>query len=259
MSMSSRTALVTGASSGIGHAIAAQLAADGARVIALARRGERLGELARNAPKPEHVTTLTVDLTDRAAVTAALAGLPAEFSSIDTLVNNAGAALGLDVSAEADIDDWDGMIAINCSALVWLTRQLLPAMLAVGRGHIVNIGSIAGTLPYRGNNVYGATKAFVAHFTRNLRADLLGTPVRATLIEPGMVGGCEFSEVRFHGDKSRADAVYAGTEPLTPADIAAAVAFALGQPAHVNVNRIELMPVCQAPDQVGVVRNRPEA
>ena len=258
MSMSSRTALVTGASSGIGHAIAAQLAADGARVIALARRGERLARLKENAPDADRITTLAVDLTDRGAVTAALAELPAEFASIDTLVNNAGAALGLDVSAEADIDDWDGMIAINCSVLVWLTRQLLPGMLAAGRGHIINIGSVAGTLPYRGNNVYGATKAFVAQFTRNLRADLLGTAVRATLIEPGLVGGCEFSEVRFHGDKSRADAVYAGTEPLTPVDIAAAVAFALGQPAHVNVNRIELMPVCQAPDRVSVVRGGTE-
>ena len=251
-----QVALVTGASSGIGKATAVRLLSDGWHVIALARRADRLRDLAAGAPVPGRIRTLVVDVADRAAVRAALTALPAPFATIDALVNNAGLALGLDASATAEVSDWDTMLDVNCRALVWLTRELLPGMLERRRGHIINIGSIAGIYPYRGSNVYGATKAFVGQFTLNLRADLLGSPVRATLIEPGMVGDSEFSDVRFHGDSDKARAVYAGTRPLMPTDVADAIAWAIGQPDHVNINRIELMPVCQAADQIGVKRER---
>ncbi|MEM1261138.1 MAG: SDR family NAD(P)-dependent oxidoreductase [Pseudomonadota bacterium] len=248
------TTLVTGASSGIGLAIAERLHADGHRVIALARREQHLADLAA-AAQSDRLHTVAADITDRGQVTQALATLPPDFADIDILVNNAGLALGLDSSAAAAIDDWDTMIDVNCRALVWLTRQVLPRMLERGAGHVINMGSTAGRYAYRGSNVYGASKAFVAQFTANLRADLLGTAIRSTLIEPGLVGGSEFSNVRFHGDDDEAASVYAGTEPLLPADIAAAVAWVVAQPAHVNVNRIELMPVCQAVDSISVARH----
>ncbi|MEM8981651.1 MAG: SDR family NAD(P)-dependent oxidoreductase [Pseudomonadota bacterium] len=248
------TALVTGASSGIGLAIARQLHARGHRVIALARREKQLAALSASIGT-ERLHTIVADVSDRTAMAMRLDELPADFAAIDILVNNAGLALGLERSAEAAIDDWDTMIDVNCRALVWLTRQILPGMVARGTGHVINMGSIAGRYPYRGSNVYGASKAFVAQFADNLRADLLGTSVRSTLIEPGMVGASEFSNVRFHGDDARAASVYVGTEPLLPDDIAATVVWVIDQPAHVNINRIELMPVCQAVDSVSVVRS----
>ncbi|MEO0998843.1 MAG: SDR family NAD(P)-dependent oxidoreductase [Pseudomonadota bacterium] len=250
------TALVTGASAGIGAAIARRLARDGYRLVLTARRRERLETLAAEIGTADTVAIIAADVGDTAAVTAALTDLPAPFGTPDVLVNNAGAALGLSAAHEADPGDWAQMIDTNCTALVNLTRAVLPGMVERGRGHVINMGSVAGTYPYRGSNVYGATKAFVEQFSLNLRADLLGTALRCTLIAPGMVGGSEFSLVRFKGAAERADAVYAGTRPLSPDDVAAAVAWALAQPAHVNVNRIELMPVCQAADSVGVVRDR---
>jgi 3-hydroxy acid dehydrogenase/malonic semialdehyde reductase len=162
------------------------------------------------------------------------------------LVNNAGLALGLEGAPEADLENWERMIETNCSGLVYVTRALLPGMVQRRRGHVVNMGSIAGTYPYPGGNVYGATKAFVHQFSLGLRADLHGTGIRVTCIEPGLIGGTEFSEVRFAGDAERAAGVYAGTQPLTPEDIAAAVDWAVSQPEHVNVNVIELMPVVQS-------------
>ncbi len=250
----SATALITGASSGIGRASAIRLANDGFNVIALARRTDRLASLADEISDRRRLTTVTADVSDQNAMRDVLDQWQTEETPIDVLVNNAGLALGLDSAANASIDDWTKMLNVNCLALVWLTRQVLPDMLARGRGHIVNIGSTAGIYPYRGSNVYGASKAFVAQFTRNLRADLLGTPLRATLIEPGMVGDSEFSQVRFHGDDAKAAAVYAGTKALTPSEVADAIAWAIQQPAHVNINRIELMPVCQAADQIGLAR-----
>ncbi|MEL7538536.1 MAG: SDR family NAD(P)-dependent oxidoreductase [Pseudomonadota bacterium] len=248
------TVLVTGASSGIGQAIAGRLLDEGYRVIVMARRESRLADFVAALGPAARCAMAVADVTDRPGTHAALAALPEPFRAIDVLVNNAGLALGLDRAAEADFTDWETMINVNCTALAWLTRELLPAMVERRRGHVVNIGSTAALYPYRGGNAYGATKAFVAQFSLNLRADLLGTPIRTTLIEPGLVGGSEFSDVRFHGDADSAKAVYAGTEPLTPADVADAVAWALNQPAHVNVNRIELMPVCQAADQIGLAR-----
>jgi 3-hydroxy acid dehydrogenase/malonic semialdehyde reductase len=246
-----RTVFITGASSGFGAAAARRFAARGDRVIAAARRADRLqslaGELGADVLLP-----LTLDVRDRSAVERITTELPADFAEVDILVNNAGLALGLDLAQRADLDEWDQMIQTNCTGLVYVTRAFLPQMVARGAGHVVNLGSIAGTYPYPGGNVYGATKAFVHQFSLNLRSDLHGTGVRVTCIEPGLVSGTEFSQVRFGGDRDRAAAVYAGTHALTAEDIAAAIEWATSQPPHVNVNTIELMPVTQsfAPFQV---------
>jgi 3-hydroxy acid dehydrogenase / malonic semialdehyde reductase len=246
-----RTVFITGASSGFGAATARRFAARGDRVIAAARRTERLSSLAEEFG-PDVLLPLTLDVRDRASVERIAATLPTGFAEVDILVNNAGLALGLEPAAKADVSQWEQMIETNCTGLVYVTRALLPQMVARGRGHVVNLGSIAGTYPYPGGNVYGATKAFVHQFSLNLRADLHGSGVRVTSVEPGLSGGTEFSDVRFGGDSERAAAVYAGTQPLTADDIAAAIEWATSQPAHVNINVIELMPVSQsfAPLQV---------
>jgi len=245
-----RTAFVTGASNGFGAAIVRRFAAEGVRVVALARRQDRLAGLA--AELGDSVLPVRLDVRDRAAVQDVVAGLPAEFAEIDVLVNNAGLAKGLKPAQEADLDDWEEMIDTNCKGLVYCTRTILPGMVERRRGHVVNLGSVAGTYPYPGGNVYGATKAFVHQFSLNLRSDLHGTGVRVTSVEPGLSGETEFSTVRFGGDQDKADAVYAGTQPLVPADIAEAVYWVVSQPAHVNINTIEMMPVTQsfAPFQV---------
>src|ERR1700761_1651000 len=240
---------VTGASSGFGAAVARKFAADGARVIASARRAERVQELASEfGPQ---ILPLSLDVRDRDAVAAAVAGLPEEFKAVDLLVNNAGLALGLGPAQDADLDDWDQMIDTNCKGLVYCTREILPGMVARKRGHVINLGSVAGTWPYPGGNVYGGTKAFVHQFSLNLRSDLHGTGVRVTCIEPGMAD-TEFSLVRFSGDKGKADNVYAGMQPMTADDIAESIHWAATMPQHVNVNTIELMATAQsfAPFQV---------
>jgi 3-hydroxy acid dehydrogenase / malonic semialdehyde reductase len=240
-----RTVFITGASSGFGLVAARRFAALGDRVVAAARRTDRLRDLAKELG-PDLLLPLTLDVRDRAEVERAATTLPPDFAEVDILVNNAGLALGLEPAQEADLDQWEQMIETNCTGLVYTTRALLPRMVARGRGHVVNLGSIAGTYPYPGGNVYGATKAFVHQFSLNLRSDLHGTGVRVTCVEPGLVGGTEFSEVRFGGDRDRAAAVYAGTQPLTAEDIAAAIEWATSQPPHVNINVIELMPVSQS-------------
>ena len=240
---------VTGASSGFGAAVARKFAVDGARVIASARRAERVQGLASEfGPQ---VLPLSLDVRDRDAVAAAVAGLPEEFKAVDLLVNNAGLALGLGPAQDADLDDWDQMIDTNCKGLVYCTREILPGMVARKRGHVINLGSVAGTWPYPGGNVYGGTKAFVHQFSLNLRSDLHGTGVRVTCIEPGMAD-TEFSVVRFSGDKSKADNVYAGMQPMTADDIAESIHWVATLPQHVNVNTIELMATAQsfAPFQV---------
>jgi 3-hydroxy acid dehydrogenase/malonic semialdehyde reductase len=243
------TVFVTGASSGFGAATARRFAADGARVIAAARRADRVRDLA--AELGPRVLPLTVDVRDRAAVAAAVAGLPEEFSAVDVLVNNAGLALGLNPAQDADLDDWDQMIDTNCKGLVYCTRAILPGMVARGRGHVINLGSVAGTYPYPGGNVYGGTKAFVHQFSLNLRSDLHGTGVRVTCVEPGMAD-TEFSLVRFSGDQAKAENVYTGMEPMTADDIAESIHWAATMPQRVNVNTIELMATAQswAPFQV---------
>ncbi len=240
---SGRTALVTGASSGFGRVTAEALVRAGARVVATGRRGERLRQLA--AAHPGRLHPLVLDVRDRAAVEAAIPALPPEGRAIDLLVNNAGLALGLEPAQRASVDEWQQMIETNCLGLVAVTRAILPGMVERNRGHVVNVGSVAGSFPYPGGNVYGATKAFVRQFTLNLKADLLGTRIRTTSIEPGMVE-TEFSLVRFGGDAERASKVYEGMQPLTGADIADTILWAVTRPAHVNVNTLEVMPTQQA-------------
>lgn len=251
--MASSIVFVTGASAGFGAQIVRSFAADGARVVAAARRFDRVEALADELG--DRVLPLELDVRDRAAVDAAVAALPAEFASVDVLVNNAGLALGMAPAHEADPDEWQQMIDTNCSGLVHCSRAILPGMVERGRGHVVNLGSVAGTYPYPGGNVYGATKAFVHQLSLNLRADLHGTGVRVTCIEPGLVGGTEFSTVRFGGDDERAAQVYEGAHALTPDDVAAAVRWAVAQPPHVNINVIELMPVSQSSGPLRVHRD----
>lgn len=239
-----QTVLVTGASAGFGAAIARRFAALGARVVATGRRADRLQALADELGP--QVRPVSLDVRDRAAVEAVIGGLPPEFAEIDVLVNNAGLALGLEPAYRADVDDWQQMMDTNCAGLVYCTRAVLPGMVDRGRGHVINLGSIAGTYPYPGGNVYGATKAFVHQFSLNLRADLHRTGVRVSCIEPGLVGGTEFAAVRFGGDQAKADALYANTQPLTPEDVAESVIWVASQPPHVNVNTVELMPVVQS-------------
>jgi 3-hydroxy acid dehydrogenase/malonic semialdehyde reductase len=241
--LENRVALVTGATSGIGLACAERLVAEGARVVAAGRRADRLATLAARVGPALH--PLPLDVRDRDRLPIALSTLPAAFAKVDVLVNSAGLALGLEPAQRARLDDWERMIDTNCRALVHVTRLLLPGMVERSRGHVVNVGSTAGTWPYPGGNVYGGTKAFVRQFSLNLRADLIGTGVRVTNVEPGMAA-TEFSEVRFHGDAARAGKVYDGMTPLSAADVADAIAWALTRPAHVNVNTVELMPTDQA-------------
>jgi len=234
---------ITGASSGFGAAIARRFANRGARLVLAARRRDRLDALARELGVPTHVIEL--DVTDRAAVEAAVAALPDAFAEVDVLVNNAGGAHGLEPAQAADVGDWETMIDTNVKGLLYVTRAILPGMVRRDRGHIVNIGSVAGTYPYPGGNVYGATKAFTSQLSLNLRADLTGKRVRVTSIEPGMAE-TEFSLVRFKGDAEKARAAYHGFPPLSADDVAEAVVWCATLPAHVNVNRLELMSVMQS-------------
>jgi 3-hydroxy acid dehydrogenase/malonic semialdehyde reductase len=238
------TVFVTGASSGFGAEIVRRFVAEGARVVAAARRLERLEALARDLG--DAVLPLALDVSDRVAVERAVANLPAAFADVDCLVNSAGRARGHQPPHRADLDQWREMIDTNCNGVVYATRALLPGMVSRGRGHVVIIGSVAGSYAYPGGNVYGATKAFVHQFSLNLRSDLHGTGVRVTCVEPGMCGGTEFSEVRFGGDRDKARSVYAGMDPLTAKDIAEAVLWATSLPSHVNINTIEMMPVAQS-------------
>jgi 3-hydroxy acid dehydrogenase/malonic semialdehyde reductase len=249
----SRLALVTGATSGIGLACAEALHAAGARVVAAGRRADRLEALA--ARLGDRVLPLPLDVRDRAAVERAVAGLPAGWAEIDLLVNSAGLALGIEGAPRASLDEWQQMIDTNCAGFVTVTRALLPGMVARDRGDVVNLGSVAATYTYPGGNAYGATKAFVRQFTRNLKVDLLGTRVRSTCVEPGMVE-TEFSLVRFAGDAAKAKEVYQGMQPLTPIDVADAVLWCASRPAHVDVTIMELMPVAQAPGGFAVKRGK---
>lgn len=239
-----KTILITGATSGFGKACAERFAQEGWRLIVTGRRQERLVELAdRLTGTPLHAVAL--DVRDLNSVKNMLARLPDDFRTIDVLLNNAGLALGLQGADKADILDWETMIDTNIKGLCFLTRCLLPSMVARNQGHIINMGSIAGNYPYPGGNVYGATKAFVKQFSKNLLTDLVQTRIRVTNIEPGLAES-EFSIIRFHGDTEKADAVYRGTQPLKPADIADIVYWVTSVPAHVNISTVEVMPVCQS-------------
>ena len=235
--------LITGASAGFGAEMARTFVSNGHRVILAARRTDRIADLA--AELGDAALPVTLDVTSRPSIEAALAGLPADWKGIDVLINNAGLALNTVPAHEVPLEDWETMIATNCKGLVTMTRLVLPDMVARGSGLVINIGSTAGHYPYPGGNVYGATKASVEQFTLNLRADLVGTGVRATNLAPGLSGGTEFSNVRFKGDDSAAAKVYEGTTPLSAKDIADTAYWIATLPPHVNVNSIELMPTCQ--------------
>jgi NADP-dependent 3-hydroxy acid dehydrogenase YdfG len=243
------TILITGATSGFGAACARRFAAAGWRLVLTGRRRERLEGL-RAELGDAVATALTLDVRDRQAVAAALADLP----EIDVLLNNAGLALGQEPAWQTDPDDWETMVDTNVKGVMYCTRAVLPGMVARNRGHVINLGSTAGSWPYPGGNVYGASKAFVQQFSRNLRADLLGTRVRVTNLAPGMAES-EFSQVRFKGDEQRAASVYQGAEPLRPEDIAEIVFFVANLPPHVNVNALEVMPVDQAWGPLAVHRH----
>lgn len=237
--------LITGASSGFGEACAHRFAAAGDDLVLCARRLQRLEELAASLPASCDVHVQQLDVTERKGVEAFVEQLPEGFRDIDVLVNNAGLALGVGPAYEASTDDWETMVDTNIKGLMYMTRQILPGMVKRRRGHIVNIGSAAASWPYPGSNAYGGSKAFVKQFSRGLLADLAGTPLRVTNIEPGLAE-TEFSLVRMNGDAQQAGDVYTGTHPLSAEDIAEVVYWATSLPAHVNVNNLELMPVCQS-------------
>jgi 3-hydroxy acid dehydrogenase / malonic semialdehyde reductase len=242
------TALVTGATAGFGEAAARRFLTHGHKVIALGRRMERLEALKASLPAEQEkkLLLLAVDVCDSFKVDQLAATLPVEFSKVSILVNNAGLALGLGPAHQAVLSDWDRMIDTNIKGLVHMTRAFLPGMVERKRGHVINIGSAAANYPYPGGNVYGGTKAFVKQFSLNLRADLIGTPVRVTCIEPGMTGGTEFSNVRFKGDDNKVESIYAGVHALSADDIAEAIFWSATLPSHMNINILEVMPVQQA-------------
>jgi hypothetical protein len=249
--------LITGASAGFGEAMCRAFTAAGFNVVGAARRMEKLQALAEELGGSFY--PLQMDVADTSSVPAALQSLPEGFKEIDCLINNAGLALGLDSADKANFADWQTMIQTNIVGLTFLTRQILPQMVERKSGYIINIGSIAGNYPYPGGNVYGATKAFVRQFSLNLRADLAGTGIRVTDIEPGLCGGTEFSNVRFKGDDERAAGVYENIRFIRPEDIADTALWLYRRPAHMNVNTIEIMPVAQSFGALPVVREIPPA
>ena len=249
----SRTVLITGATSGFGQACAELFVEKGWQAVVTGRRNDRLEALAERLGK-EKGLPVCFDVRDKKQVDQAINSLPDAFSRIDVLVNNAGLALGLEMAHEAHLDDWDTMVDTNIKGLLYMTRKLLPAMVERDQGHVINVGSIAGDYPYPGGNTYGASKAFVSMFTNNLIADLQGTRIRVTNIEPGLAE-TEFAKVRFKGDEKKSSSVYSGTKPLCADDIAEAIYWAVDRPAHVNINRIEIMPVCQSFAPLVIVRD----
>jgi NADP-dependent 3-hydroxy acid dehydrogenase YdfG len=249
-----KTVLITGATAGFGKAMALRYANEGWNLILTGRRAERLEEL-KTGLAPAKVHTLCFDVRDRQSCQQAVDSLPVDFKDIDILVNNAGLALGLEPAQSCDLDDWDAMVDTNIKGLMYMTRAVLPSMVERNTGHVVNLGSVAGTYPYPGGNCYGGTKAYVNHFSKNLLADLLGTKVRVTNIEPGLCE-TEFSVIRFKGDKAAADKVYEGTQPISPEDIAEIVYWTTTLPPHVNINALEVMPVQQAFSPFAISRDK---
>jgi NADP-dependent 3-hydroxy acid dehydrogenase YdfG len=245
---------ITGATSGFGEACARRFALAGWSMVLTGRRKERLLRLAEELSVQSPVLPLVLDVRDRDAMQSAIGQLPDAFATLRGLINNAGLALGTEAAQNCVLDDWDTMVDTNIKGLLYSTRLLLPRLIAHGSGaSIVNLGSIAGNWPYPGSHVYGATKAFVRQFSLNLRCDLQGTGVRVTNLEPGLCES-EFSLVRFAGDTQKYDAVYANAQPLQPADIAETIFWLMNQPAHININSLEVMPVSQAWNNFAIQR-----
>jgi 3-hydroxy acid dehydrogenase/malonic semialdehyde reductase len=242
------TVLVTGATAGFGEATARRFLANGHKVVAVGRRAERLAALKDSLPSEQQqkLLTMVVDVCDSTQVDALASALPTEFSKVTVLVNNAGLALGLEPAHKALLSDWDQMIDTNIKGLVHMSRAFLPGMVERKCGHVINLGSVAANYPYPGGNVYGSTKAFVKQFSLNLRADLIGTPVRVTCIEPGMCAGTEFSNVRFKGDDEKAEKVYTGVQALSADDVAETIYWSATLPSHMNINVLEVMPIQQS-------------
>ena len=247
-----KTILITGATSGFGKETAKIFIKNGWKVIITGRRGNRLEDLTRKLG--ENCLPLCFDITDRVAVKKEIENIPPDFSSIDVLCNNAGLALGLEGADEANLDDWDVMIDTNIKGLIYATRQVLPKMVEKKAGHIINIGSVAGSYPYPGGNVYGGTKAFVSQFSLNLRADLVGKGINVTSIEPGLAE-TEFSLVRFKGDNEKANKVYENTNFIKPEDIGETIYWIATRPKNININRIEIMAGLQAFNPFNIVKN----
>lgn len=246
--------LVTGVTAGFGKAIAELLISKGHTVIGTGRRQEKLDEL--QTQLGDNFIPLNFDVSDLPATKTALQTLPNDvIKNLDVLVNNAGLALGLEPADKTDFADWQQMVNTNILGLIHLTHEILPSMVANNDGYIINLSSTAGSYPYFGGNVYGATKAFVTQFSLNLRADLVGKNIRVSNIEPGLCGGTEFSNIRFHGDDAKAAQVYDSVQYVTPQDIANMVAWLIEQPKHVNINRIEVMPTAQTFAGLKVVKD----
>jgi 3-hydroxy acid dehydrogenase / malonic semialdehyde reductase len=247
MSLTGKIIFITGASSGIGAATAYAFAAEGAKLLLAARRRDKLEAVASEALKKgaQAVHTFALDVRDQSAVAKSISALPSEWAAIDVLVNNAGLSRGLDKLYQGKIEDWDEMIDTNVKGLLYVSRSVVPGMVERNSGHIVNLGSTAGELTYPNGAVYCATKAAEKSINDGLRQDLLGTPLRVTSIDPGMVE-TDFSLVRFHGDEARAAKVYQGITPLTPDDVADAIVWAASRPAHVNIAHVLMTTIHQA-------------
>ncbi|RUM34187.1 MAG: NAD(P)-dependent oxidoreductase [Desulfobulbus sp.] len=248
-----KTILITGATSGFGLACGRRFAAEGWQLIITGRRTERLQALANEFPDTS-MHQAVLDIRDKGKVESFVSKLPEQFADIDILLNNAGLALGVVPAQEASLDDWDTMVDTNIKGLYHLTRMILPGMVKRNSGHIINMGSVAGNYPYPGGNVYGASKAFVKQFSRNLLTDLVQTKIRVTNIEPGL-SQTEFSIVRLHGDAAGAESIYQGTDPITGDDIAEIVYWVSSVPPHININSVEVMPVCQSCGPFTIHRN----
>ncbi len=248
--------LITGATAGFGRQAALRFAGQGHQVIATGRRQQKLDELTQEAGG-ENITTFCFDVSKATEVQQFVDHLPEQLAAVDILINNAGLALGLDPAQNANISDWETMVDTNIKGLMYLTHAILPGMVSRNRGHVINLGSTAGSWPYAGGNVYGATKAFVRQFSLNLRTDLFGTAVRVTNIEPGLVGGTEFSSIRFNHDADKVSKTYKDTQPLTAEDVTEAIWWVATLPAHVNINTLEMMPVCQSYGGLRVYKENP--
>jgi NADP-dependent 3-hydroxy acid dehydrogenase YdfG len=249
-----KTIFITGATSGFGEACAKLFAQNGWQLILAARRTEKLTQLQTQLTTLTKVHTITLDVRDRNAVTHSFNNLPPEFAPIDVLLNNAGLALGRDPAHQSDLNDWQIMVDTNIYGVMYCSHAALPNMLKHNHGHIINIGSIAATNPYPGSHVYGASKAFVKQFSRNLRCDLVGTGIKVSVIEPGL-SRTEFSLMRFNHDIHKEASLYADTYPLSADDIAASVYWVATQPNHVNITTVEIMPTCQANGPMVIARN----